>query len=25
VYGKTHATIEVSVQGGVGEISLVEE
>ena len=25
VYGKTHATVEVSVQGGVGEISLVEE
>jgi hypothetical protein len=25
VYGKTHATVQVSVQGGVGEISLVEE
>jgi N-terminal domain of toast_rack, DUF2154 len=25
VYGKTHATIQVNVQGGVGEISLVEE
>jgi len=25
VYGKTHATVEVTVQGGVGEISLVEE
>ncbi len=24
-YGKTHATIQVNVQGGVGEISLVEE
>lgn len=24
-YGKTHATIQVSIQGGVGEISLVEE
>ena len=25
VYGKTHATIQVNIQGGVGEISLVEE
>jgi hypothetical protein len=25
VYGKTHATIQVNVQGGVGEVSLVEE
>ena len=25
LYGKTHATIQVNVQGGVGEISLVEE
>ena len=25
MYGKTHATIQVNVQGGVGEISLVEE
>lgn len=24
-YGKTHATVQVNVQGGVGEISLVEE
>jgi hypothetical protein len=25
VYGKTHATIQVNIQGGVGEISLIEE
>jgi N-terminal domain of toast_rack, DUF2154/Domain of unknown function (DUF5668) len=25
VYGKTHATIQVNIQGGVGEVSLVEE
>ncbi len=25
VYGKTHATIQVNIQGGVGQISLVEE
>lgn len=25
VYGKTHATIQVNIQGGVGEISLVED
>ncbi|MGD0403668.1 MAG: toast rack family protein [Candidatus Acidiferrales bacterium] len=25
VYGKTHTTIQVNIQGGVGEISLIEE